>query len=126
MEENVAKDKVVSGKINSISDTYLSILVNEKYDGTVSINELSWLKKPPHPSKLFNVGDTVDVKINDIDEEKRKLVCSIKQTKENPWSKLTDQFNINDSFETEVVNIVDFGIFVKVMRKLMAWFMSLI
>jgi len=27
---------------------------------------------------------------------------------------LTDQFNVNDSFETEIVNIVDFGVFVKV------------
>ena len=28
--------------------------------------------------------------------------------------KLKDTYQINDSFETEVVNIVDFGIFVKV------------
>ena len=34
--------------------------------------------------------------------------------KDNPWKKLKDNYNINDSFETEVVNIVDFGIFVKV------------
>ena len=27
---------------------------------------------------------------------------------------MTDQFNVNDSFETEIVNIVDFGVFVKV------------
>ena len=114
LEENISVDNIVSAKINSINDTSLNILVNEKYDGTVSINELTWLKKPPHPSKLFNIDDAVDVKITEIDEEKRKLICSIKQTKENPWSKLTDQFNVNDSFETEVVNIVDFGIFVKV------------
>ncbi|MBD1147226.1 30S ribosomal protein S1 [Pelagibacterales bacterium SAG-MED31] len=114
LEENVSVDNIVNAKINSINDTSLNILINEKYDGTVSINELSWLKKPPHPSKLFNIGDLVSVKITDVDEEKRKLICSIKQTKENPWSKLTDQFNVNDNFETEVVNIVDFGIFVKV------------
>jgi len=114
LEENISIDNIVSAKINSINDTSLNILVNEKYDGTVTINELSWLKKPPHPSKLFNIDDTISVKITEIDEEKRKLICSIKQTKENPWSKLMDQFNVNDSFETEVVNIVDFGIFVKV------------
>ncbi len=114
LEENISIDNIVSAKINSINDTSLNILVNEKYDGTVTINELSWLKKPPHPSKLFNIDDIISVKITEIDEEKRKLICSIKQTKENPWSKLTDQFNVNDSFETEVVNIVDFGIFVKV------------
>jgi len=114
LEENISIDNIVSAKINSINDTSLNIIVNEKYDGNITINELSWLKKPPHPSKLFNVGDAITVKITDIDEEKRKLICSIKQTKENPWSKLTNQFNVNDSFETEVVNIVDFGIFVKV------------
>ena len=114
LEENISINNTVSAKINSTNDTSLNILINDKYDGTVSINELSWLKKPPHPSKLFNVGDIVDVKITEVDEEKRKLICSIKQTKDNPWSKLTDEFNVNDSFETEIVNIVDFGIFVKV------------
>ena len=34
--------------------------------------------------------------------------------RENPWVKLKDNYKINDSFETEIVNIVDFGIFVKV------------
>ena len=114
IDENISINNIVAAKINSINDTSLNILVNNKYDGNVSINEISWLKKPPHPSKLFNVDETVNVKITEIDQEKRKLICSIKQTKENPWSKLTDQFNVNDSFETEVVNIVDFGIFVKV------------
>ena len=34
--------------------------------------------------------------------------------RENPWMKLNENYKINDSFETEIVNIVDFGIFVKV------------
>ncbi len=38
--------------------------------------------------------------------------------KENPWSKLEEKFNINDTFETEIVNIVDFGIFVKVIDEI--------
>ena len=38
--------------------------------------------------------------------------------KENPWTKLKDNFNINDTFETEIVNIVDFGIFVKVIDEI--------
>ena len=38
--------------------------------------------------------------------------------KENPWMKLNDKFNINDTFETEIVNIVDFGIFVKVLDEI--------
>ena len=38
--------------------------------------------------------------------------------KQNPWLKLQEKFNINDTFETEIVNIVDFGIFVKVLEEI--------
>ena len=41
LEENIALNNTVSAKINSINDTSLNILVNDKYDGAVSINELS-------------------------------------------------------------------------------------
>ena len=42
------------------------------------------------------------------------MICSLKQLKENPWDQLTEKYNINDSFETSIVNVVDFGVFVKV------------
>ena len=75
---------------------------------------MTWLKKPPHPSKLVSINDILKVKIIDIDKEKKKISCSLKQTKSNPWDKLSETVNVNDILETEVVNIVDFGIFVKV------------
>ena len=75
---------------------------------------MTWLKKPPHPSKLVSVNETINVKIIDIDNEKKKISCSLKQTKSNPWEKLNETVKINDVLDTEVVNIVDFGIFVKV------------
>ena len=56
----------------------------------------------------------IKVKIIDVDEEKKKVICSLKQTKSNPWDKLSEEVNVNDVLETEVVNTVDFGIFVKV------------
>ena len=34
--------------------------------------------------------------------------------RDNPWMKLKENYQINDSLETEIVNIVDFGIFVKI------------
>ena len=80
----------------------------------ISLSELTWLKKPPHPSKVVNINDELTIKVLEIDEEKKRIICSLRQMKENPWKKLTENYNINDSFETEIVNIVDFGIFVKV------------
>ena len=101
-----------------MNDNNVHVVLNNNYDGVISLNELSWLKKPPHPSKIVNLDEEIEVLILDIDEEKKRINCSLKQTRENPWIKLKDKFNINDTFETEIVNIVDFGIFVKVIDEI--------
>ena len=101
-----------------MSDNNVHLIIDNKYDGIITLSELSWLKKPPHPSKILNLNDEVEILVLDIDNEKKRVNCSLKQTKDNPWIKLKEDFNINDSFETEIVNIVDFGIFVKVLDEI--------
>ncbi len=114
VEENIKIDTQITAKVINVSDSYINIIIDQKYDGIIQINELTWLKKPPHPSKIVTIDEEIEVKVLEIDQDKKRVVCSLRQMKENPWSKLEDTYNINDSFETEIVNIVDFGIFVKV------------
>ncbi len=114
LDKTISINNVIEAKVNSINDTGANLLIDEKYDAVVNINEMTWLKKPPHPSKLVSIDEKINVKIIDIDNEKKKISCSLKQTKSNPWDKLNETFKINDILETEIVNIVDFGIFVKV------------
>jgi len=114
LDDNIQADKNVEAKVNSISDQGINLLINEKYDAVITLGELTWLKKPPHPSKLANINDVLNVKIIEVDNEKKKVFCSLKQTKSNPWEKLSEKVEVNNILETEVVNIVDFGIFVKV------------
>ena len=114
IDSDIKVDNDVVAKVNAINDTGINLLINEKYDGIISLNEMTWLKKPPHPSKLVSVNEELKVKIIEIDNDKKKINCSLKQTKSNPWNKLKDEIKVNDIIDTEVVNIVDFGIFVKV------------
>ena len=118
VSEKIKINEKILGKVISMNDNNVHIIIDNKYDGVISLNEMSWLKKPPHPSKIVNINDEIEVLVLDIDEEKKRINCSLKQTKENPWIKLKEDFNINDSFETEIVNIVDFGIFVKVIDEI--------
>ncbi len=118
VKDNIKTEDKIIAKVISMNDNNAFIIIDNQYDGVISINELSWLKKPPHPSKILNQNQEVEVVVIDIDEEKKRINCSLKQTKENPWIKLKEDFSINDSFETEIVNIVDFGIFVKVLDEI--------
>tara|TARA_B100001057_G_C22851851_1_gene951253 strand:+ start:171 stop:1871 length:1701 start_codon:yes stop_codon:yes gene_type:complete len=118
VEQNIKLNEKVISKVISMNDNNVHVIINDQYDGVITINELSWLKKPPHPSKIINLNDEVEVLVLEIDDEKRRINCSLKQMKENPWNKLSESFKINDTFETEIVNVVDFGIFVKVIDEI--------
>ena len=118
VNKNIKINNKVIAKVSSMNENNVYLIINNLYDGIISLNELSWLKKPPHPSKIVNMNDQIEVLITDIDEDRKRIICSLKKMKENPWTKLKDNFNINDTFETEIVNIVDFGIFVKVIDEI--------
>ena len=118
VNENIKVNDKIVGKVIGMNDSNVHLIINNNFDGVISLNELSWLKKPPHPSKIININDEIEALVLDIDDDKKRVNCSLKQMKENPWTKLKEKFNINDTFETEIVNIVDFGVFVKVIDEI--------
>ena len=118
VNDSIKTNNKILSKVVNMNDNNVHLILDNKYDGIISLNELSWLKKPPHPSKIVNINDELEVLVLEIDNEKKRVVCSLKQMKENPWIKLSEQFKVNDTFETEIVNIVDFGIFVKVIDEI--------
>ncbi len=118
IRENIKVDEKIFCKVINLNDSSVNVIIKELYDGNITLNELSWLKKPPHPSKILSTNDEIEVIVLEIDDEKKRVNCSLKRMKENPWDKLKDNFNINDTLDTEIVNIVDFGIFVKVVDEI--------
>ena len=112
--DNFKVDQRILAPVSNIIDQGVLVSIDDNFEGFVPLNELTWLKKPPHPSKLIEIKENIEVQIIEIDNEKRRLVCSLKKLRENPWNLLTKKYQINDCFETKIVNVVDFGIFVKV------------
>ena len=114
VNERFSIEKTIKAPVFSINDQGVFLAIEDQQEGFIPLNELTWLKKPPHPSKIISINQNLEVKITDIDNEKRRIICSLKQLKNNPWEILTKKYKIDDDFDTEVVNVVDFGIFVKV------------
>ena len=107
-------NNTIKSPVTSTNDQGVFLFIKDDFEGFIPLNELTWLKKPPHPSKVVEIDQQLEVKITEIDDEKRRIICSLKQLKDNPWNQLTEKYKINDVFETEIVNVVDFGVFVKV------------
>ncbi|MGZ8513078.1 MAG: S1 RNA-binding domain-containing protein, partial [Candidatus Limnocylindria bacterium] len=84
-------------------------------DGLIHISELSW-GHVNHPSEVLNIGDTVRVKVLDIDRERQRISLGLKQTQEDPWERVVRTYNVGDVLEGKVTKVVSFGAFVEIME----------
>jgi small subunit ribosomal protein S1 len=103
----------VEGQISNIVD-FGAFVDLDGIDGLIHISELSW-SHVNHPSEILNIGDTVKVRVLDIDRERQRISLGLKQTQEDPWQRIVDTYNINDELAGTVTKVVTFGAFVEIL-----------
>jgi small subunit ribosomal protein S1 len=104
---------VVDGQISNIVD-FGAFVDLDGIDGLIHISELSW-SHVNHPSEILSIGDTVKVKVLDIDRERQRISLGLKQTQEDPWQRIVDTYDINDELDGKVTKVVTFGAFVEIL-----------
>jgi small subunit ribosomal protein S1 len=104
---------IVEGQISNIVDFGAFVDLNG-IDGLIHISELSW-SHVNHPSEILNIGDTVQVKVLDIDRDRQRISLGLKQTQEDPWQRVVDTYNVGDELEGTVTKVVTFGAFVEIL-----------
>jgi small subunit ribosomal protein S1 len=95
---------VVEGQISNIVDFGAFVDLNG-IDGLIHISELSW-SHVNHPSEILSIGDTVQVKVLDIDRDRQRISLGLKQTQEDPWQRVVDTYNVGDELEGTVTKVV--------------------
>ncbi|MCH3904257.1 MAG: 30S ribosomal protein S1 [Lactobacillus sp.] len=82
-------------------------------DGLVHISEISY-KHVDKPSDVLKVGQTVKVKVIGIDNDRRRISLSIKQTLPSPFEEATKGLTEGDVIEGKIKTLTSFGAFVEV------------
>ena len=104
---------VVEGQISNIVD-FGAFVDLDGIDGLIHISELSW-SHVNHPSEILTIGDTVKVKVLDIDRERQRISLGLKQTQEDPWQRIVDTYTVGDELAGKVTKVVTFGAFVEIL-----------
>ena len=104
---------VVEGQISNIVD-FGAFVDLDGIDGLIHISELSW-SHVNHPSEILTIGDTVKVKVLDIDRDRQRISLGLKQTQEDPWQRIVDTYNVGDELAGKVTKVVTFGAFVEIL-----------
>ncbi len=101
----------VEGTIKSIVDYGLFVDIGG-FEGLVHRTEISW-KEVPVPPKTYTVGDTIKVKVLEIDQDKERIRLSIKQLRPDPWDNIEGRYPVESKHSGTVVSITDFGAFIR-------------
>ncbi len=103
---------VFRGRVTNITEYGAFVELEPGIEGLVHVSEMSWTKKNVHPGKIVSTSQEVDVKVLEVDEEKRRISLGLKQAQENPWAAFAERHPVGSTVEGEVKNATEFGLFV--------------
>jgi small subunit ribosomal protein S1 len=104
---------VVEGQISNIVD-FGAFVDLDGMDGLIHISELSW-SHVNHPSEVLEIGQTVNVKVLDIDRDRQRISLGLKQTQADPWQQVLEAYKEGDVVDGKVTKVVTFGAFVEIL-----------
>jgi small subunit ribosomal protein S1 len=100
------------GKVVSITDYGVFVELEEGVEGLIHVSEMTWSKKPRHPSKMVAVGDEIEIMVLNIEPETKRISLGMKQLQANPWDLVTESYPVGSIIEGKIKNITDFGVFI--------------
>jgi small subunit ribosomal protein S1 len=103
---------VFQGRVTNITEYGAFVELEPGIEGLVHVSEMSWTKKNVHPGKIVSTSQEVDVKVLEVDEEKRRISLGLKQAQENPWAAFAEKHPVGSTVEGEVKNATEFGLFI--------------
>ncbi len=101
----------IQGRVVSIADYGGFVELEEGVEGLVHVSEMTWSRRMRHPSKIVSVGDTVEAVVLNVDKKNKRISLGMKQTEENPWLKIQENYPVGTNVQGRVRNMTDFGAF---------------
>ena len=112
IDEKYPLEGKFTGRVTNITDYGAFVELEPGIEGLIHISEMSWTKKNVHPGKIVSTSQEVEVKVLEVDPERRRISLGLKQCMDNPWNSFADQFPVGTVIEGEVKNKTEFGLFI--------------
>ena len=111
-EEAYPPGKKVSGKVQSITDYGAFVELEPGVEGLIHVSEMSWTKKVKHPSKVLEVGQTIECQVLEVDSKSKRISLGLKQLEPDPWTLFTEKYSPGAKITGKVRSITDYGVFI--------------
>ncbi len=105
-------NEIYNGKVTNITDYGAFVELEDGIEGLVHVSEMSWTRKNVHPGKIVSTSEEVQVRVLEVDADKRRISLGIKQCMPNPWAAYIEEHPAGSVIEGKIKNITEFGLFV--------------
>lgn len=109
--EELEEGKVYTGRVTSLANFGAFININGA-DGLVHLSELSW-DHIEHPREVLEVGQEVNVKVINVDREKKRIGLSVRALQEDPWRSRVEKYSVGQLVEGVITRLTKFGAFAR-------------
>jgi len=113
IEEKYPVGRKVGGTVVSLTDYGAFVELEKGIEGLIHISEMSWTQHIKHPSKLMQVGDSIEAVVLSVDKENEKISLGIKQMEPDPWQTLDEKYPAGARVKGRVRNLTTFGAFIE-------------
>jgi small subunit ribosomal protein S1 len=114
VEDKYPVGSVIKGQVVNVMSYGAFVKLEEGIEGLVHISEMSWTKRINHPNELVHIGDEVEVVVLKIEKQKQEISLGMKQTQENPWTKVADRYPPGTMVKGTVRNLTNYGAFIEI------------
>lgn len=104
--------EIYKGKVTNITDYGAFVELEDGIEGLVHVSEMSWTRKNVHPGKIVSTSEEVEVKVLEVDVDKRRISLGIKQCMPNPWAAYVEEHAVGSVITGKIKNITEFGLFI--------------
>lgn len=109
--EELKPGEIRTGHVISLADFGAFVDIGGA-DGLIHTSELSW-KRISHPREVLQVGQEVQVKVLDLDPERKRISLSLRETEADPWGEIAQRFQEGQLVEGTVTKLTKFGAFAR-------------
>ena len=109
----LAVDQVRQGTVRSVQD-YGAFVDLGGVDGLVHLSEMQWARFS-HPREIVTPGQSVTVRVTELDPAKKRIGLSMKNADSDPWKQLGVGIKVGDHVEGEVTRLERYGAFVEIL-----------
>jgi small subunit ribosomal protein S1 len=98
------------GKVRNLTSFGAFVEIEPGIDGLVHISDMSWTKRIQHPSEVVRKGDDVEIVILGVDAENKRISLGLKQTQDDPWSEIAQEYTPGRQINGTISRLQDKGV----------------